>query len=222
MINLPVVNVDPVVFQFQAKRLISDSVWKAANLELPNGITWPDTNEILEGRVPPGAGVNEVLVVNNLKRAWQFLFDQIEYPLDFATVSQYNRLIGEGSLIRDAGKLRAFGVKISGTDYVPPIPNLEGVSSLLNRLTKTSDLVERGLKTFTEIVRGQWFNDGNKRTAQLAANHILIQNNVGILAVPPDQKLEFSIRLVEYYEKNNFEEFADYLRQYCLEGVIDL
>lgn len=40
---------------------------------------------------------------------------------------------------------------------------------------------DRALLMFCKITRGQWFNDGNKRTALMTANHALI--NAGITSV---------------------------------------
>ena len=76
-----------------AKRLVVDSIWKSANIELVKGITFPETQEIFEGRIPANADVEKVIVVNNLKRAWMFLFDNLDYPLDLQLASENNRII---------------------------------------------------------------------------------------------------------------------------------
>ena len=54
-----------------------------------------------EGRAPSNMEVNDIIVVNNIKRAWMFLFENIGRPIDWRYVSEYNRILGEG-LIRDA------------------------------------------------------------------------------------------------------------------------
>lgn len=84
-----------------AKRLLVDAIWKTANIEV-DGITFPDAQEIFEGRAPSNMEVNDIIVVNNIKRAWMFLFENIGRPIDWRYVSEYNRILGEG-LIRDAG-----------------------------------------------------------------------------------------------------------------------
>jgi hypothetical protein len=97
---------------YTAKRLVIDSIWKIANIEIRKGITFPETVEIFEGRVPAGSDVEKVVVVNNLKHAWQFLLDNVDYPLDFQLVSEYNRLVGAG-MEKDPGKLRIVQIKSS-------------------------------------------------------------------------------------------------------------
>lgn len=53
-----------------AKRLLVDAIWKTANIEV-DGITFPDAQEIFEGRAPSNMEVNDIIVVNNIKRAWR-------------------------------------------------------------------------------------------------------------------------------------------------------
>lgn len=66
-----------------AKRLLVDVIWKTANIEV-DGITFPDAQEIFEGRAPSNMEVNDIIVVNNIKRAWMFLFENIGRPIDLA------------------------------------------------------------------------------------------------------------------------------------------
>lgn len=106
-----------------AKRQLIDVMWKTASIEV-DGITFPDTQEILEGRAPAGMAVNDIIVVNNIKHAWMFLLENIDRPVDWQYVSEYNRILGAG-LIRDAGKLRTNDVRVGGTDWIPDLPTME-------------------------------------------------------------------------------------------------
>ena len=87
-----------------AKRLLVDAIWKTASIEV-DGISFRDTQEIFEGRAPANMVVDDIIVVNNIKRAWMFLFENVDQPVNWQYMSEYNRILGEG-LIRDAGKLR--------------------------------------------------------------------------------------------------------------------
>ena len=106
-----------------AKRLLVDSIWRTAKIEV-DGVTFPDTQEIFDGRAPEGMSVDDIVTVNNIKRAWGFLLGNIDYPVDWQYIREYNRIIGEG-LVRDAGRLREYGVRIGGTGWVPEIPAVE-------------------------------------------------------------------------------------------------
>lgn len=184
-----------------AKRLIIDVLWKTANIEV-DGITFPDTQEIFEGRAPGDMSVNQIVVVNNLKRAWQFLFGHVDEPLDLSLVSSYNGIIGAG-LHETPGTLRTHGVRIGGTDWTPGVPDIQDVDSQIYRSTLLEDPEARGLAQFCMISRGQWFADGNKRTALMAANHTLIHEGVGILTIGTKDKRDFTTRLLKFYESND-------------------
>lgn len=104
-----------------AKRLLVDAIWKTASIEV-DGISFRDTQEIFEGRAPANMAVDDIIVVNNIKRAWMFLFENVDQPVNWQYMSEYNRILGEG-LIRDAGKLRTNDVRIGGTDWIPELEN---------------------------------------------------------------------------------------------------
>lgn len=100
-----------------AKRLLVDAIWKTASIEV-DGISFRDTQEIFEGRAPANMAVDDIIVVNNIKRAWMFLFENVDQPVNWQYMSEYNR-------IRDAGKLRTNDVRIGGTDWIPELPTME-------------------------------------------------------------------------------------------------
>lgn len=75
-----------------AKRLLVDSIWRTAKIEV-DGVTFPDTQEIFDGRAPEGMSVDDIVTVNNIKRAWRFLLENIDYPADWQYIREYNRII---------------------------------------------------------------------------------------------------------------------------------
>lgn len=192
-----------------AKRLLIDSIWKTANIEV-DGITFPDTQEIFDGRAPAGMAVDDIVTVNNIKHAWQFLLGNVDYPIDWQYVSEYNRIVGEG-LVRDAGMLRTFGVRIGGTAWTPELPSMNSSRDAVVSIMQQVDPLSRALDLFGVVTRGQWFADGNKRTALMVANHELIHAGIGILAIQPSDKRAFTTRLLAYYESGDFRPLKDWL-----------
>lgn len=64
------------------------------------------------------------------------------------------------------------------------------------------------------ICRGQWFSNGNKRTAALAANHVLIHEGVDVFALPPDRTDGvFRDLLIDYYESDDPSRIAAWLKE---------
>ena len=71
---------------------------------------------------------------------------------------------------------------------------------------------------FVALCRSHLFYDGNKRTAQLIANKMLIEDGAGILAIPVEHKNKFDELLIKYYETNKSEELIKFLDETSLDG----
>ena len=194
-----------------AKRLLVDSIWRTAKIEV-DGVTFPDTQEIFDGRAPEGMSVDDIVTVNNIKRAWRFLLDNIDYPVDWQYIREYNRIIGEG-LVRDAGRLREYGVRIGGTGWVPEIPTVESPQERVRGILEESEGEDTAMLLFGAVTRGQWFSDGNKRTALMVANHQLIHDGIGVFSIPPEDKAQFVSMLLRYYETGDYSRLSDWLSQ---------
>ena len=164
-----------------AKRLLVDLIWRTAKIEV-DGVTFPDTQEIFDGRAPEGMSVDDIVTVNNIKRAWRFLLGNIDYPVDWQYIREYNRIIGEG-LVRDAGRLREYGVRVGGTGWVPEIPAVESSQERVRGILEESEGEDTAMLLFGAVTRGQWFSDGNKRTALMVANHQLIHDGIGVFSI---------------------------------------
>ena len=173
---------------FLAKRNLVDSIWKEARLE-GIAVTYPQTADVLEGRV----------------------------VADLSLEQHLNLLIGQGGVVRYAGELRDGLVRIGGTDFMPPVPDEDRVRSEFARILSVEEPVMRALLAFAWTCRSQLFRDGNKRTAQLIANDVLIHSGEGILAVPIDAQNEFFGLLVAFYESNIPDELISFLREKCIE-----
>jgi prophage maintenance system killer protein len=194
-----------------AKRLLVDSIWRTAKIEV-DGVTFPDTQEIFDGRAPEGMSVDDIVTVNNIKRAWRFLLENIDYPVDWQYIREYNRIIGEG-LVRDAGRLREYGVRIGGTGWVPEIPAVESPQERVRGILEESEGEDTAMLLFGAVTRGQWFSDGNKRTALMVANHQLIHDGIGVFSIPPEDKAQFVSMLLRYYETGDYSRLSDWLSQ---------
>ena len=180
-----------------AKRMIVDSIWKSANLE-GLGTTFPKTEAIL-ANAPTTTRTEEVLFVINMKRAWQFLLDNLEYSNSIMLLREYDKIVGE-LLFHYAGEIRTIPVQIGGTSWEPEIPHTGIIMDSMNEIEQIEDSELRALKYFCYIARTQMFIDGNKRVAQLMANKVLIENNIGIFQIPIEKLEEFKEMLIEFYE----------------------
>lgn len=199
-----------------AKRLLVDSIWKSANLE-GLGTTFPKTEAIL-ANAPTTTKTEEVLFIVNMKRAWQFLLDNLNYDNCIMLLRQYNKIVGE-LLFNYAGEIRTIPVQIGGTSWEPEMPHTGVIISTIEEMEKIEEVELRALKYFCYVARTQMFIDGNKRVAQLIANKVLIENNIGIFQIPIEKLEEFKMLLIEFYETNNDVEIIDFMKEFCIKRV---
>lgn len=199
-----------------AKRLLIDSIWKSANLE-GLGTTFPKTEAILLN-APTETRSEEVLFVVNMKRAWQFLLENLKQPNNIMILREYNKIVGE-LLFRYNGEIRTFPVQIGGTTWEPDIPNITNITGAMNNIESLDNIETKALKYFCFAARSQIFPDGNKRVAQLIANKVLIENNIGIFQIPIEKLEEFKTLLIDFYETNNDERIIKFMQDYCVKRI---
>lgn len=199
-----------------AKRLLVDSIWKSANLE-GLGTTFPKTEAIL-ANAPTETKSEEVLFVINMKRAWQFLLDNLDSPNNIMLLREYNKVVGE-LLFRNNGEIRTFPVQIGGTSWEPELPNSAAIIADMQEIDYIDDIELKALKFFCFVARTQMFIDGNKRVAQLIANKILIENDIGIFQIPIEKLEQFKILLIGFYETADDTAIIDFMKESCIKKV---
>lgn len=199
-----------------AKRLLVDSIWKSANLE-GLGTTFPKTEAIL-ANAPTNTKTEEVLFVINMKRAWQFLLDNLNYNNSIMLLREYDKIVGE-LLFHYAGEIRTIPVQIGGTSWEPELPHTGIIIDSLDEIEKIQDTELKALKYFCYIARTQMFIDGNKRVAQLMANKVLIEHDIGIFQIPIEKLEKFKELLIEFYESDDDKKIIDFMKIHCIRHV---
>jgi len=203
---------------FVAKRNIVDYIYKSAKLE-GLGVTFPETQTILYGVSVPGVKVEDVIAVNNLKRAWQFLLETLEPPLDYAYICKLNQIVGGDNLIYNSGYIRTLPVSIGGTSWKPEMPNEDDIKVRLVEMQSIGSPTQRAIDIMLYCMRGQFFLDGNKRIAMLAANKEMIANGAGIISIPVEIIHEFTPMLVKFYETGEDSEIKEFVYDNCIDGL---
>ena len=175
---------------FVAKRNLIDYIWKSAKLE-GLGVTYPDTEAIFNGM----------------------------YPADYPYICQLNRIVGGDNLIINAGFIRKVPVSIGGTSWKPDIPIESQIKEDVANVLSVEEPTDRAITLMLYLMRKQMFLDGNKRTAMLAGNQIMIANGCGVLSVPIEIQPEFTKMLVEYYETGEMDSLKDFVYENCIDGI---
>ena len=195
------------------KRQLVDSIWKSAGIE-GLGTTFPNTEKILEN-IPVQTKRDEVLFIVNMKRAWYFIFDNVDYHDNISYLRELNKIC-MAELSYDAGNIRTAPVTIGGTSWIPELPQEEMIREKLVEISNMSDRLEAALEMFCFVTRTQMFLDGNKRVAQLMCNKMMMEADIGIFSVPYDQIDTFKELLVNYYETNDSNKIKNFFRDKCL------
>lgn len=203
---------------FAAKRNIIDYIWKSAKLE-GLGVTYPDTEAIFNGMRAPNVKVEEIVAVNNLKHAWQFLLDNLDVSLDYPYVCYLNKIVGGDNLVFNAGFIRRVPVSIGGTSWKPDMPIESQIKEEIAEINTIEEPTERAITMMLYLMRKQMFLDGNKRTSMLAGNQIMIANGCGVISVPIELQPEFTKLLVEFYESGDMETLKQFVYDNCIDGI---
>lgn len=110
-------------------------------------------------------------------------------------------------------------VGISGTEYVPKIPQQEEVEQELRKINEIKQTTKKAILYMLYGMRTQLFWDGNKRTSIIIANKILIENGKGILTVKDKNLEEFNTLLTEFYNTNDTNKIEQFLYNNCIFGI---
>lgn len=204
---------------FVAKRNIVDYIWKSANLE-GIAVTYPDTQTIYDGFSVSGYKLEEINAINNLKKAWQFILNDVDIDLNFAYICKINELVGE-NVFYNPGVIRTTPVNIGGTGWKPDFPIETKIKEELEELLSNNEIskTEQAINVMLWVMRRQMFIDGNKRTAMLIANKIMIENGCGIISIPIEKQNEFYKLLIIYYETNDSSIISKFIYDNAIDGI---
>jgi len=200
-----------------AKRNLVDYIWKSAKME-GIAVTFPDTDAVVRGARVANLTVDEIVLINNLKHAWFFVLDTLDYPTDYPLVCKINQTVG-ANLIYGSGSIRNMPVTIGGTEWVPDLPIESVIKEEITKILQIDMDTDRALSLALYLMRKQIFIDGNKRTALLVANHVMISAGVGIVSIANDYQADFFKLVLEYYETDNNKKAKSFLYEKCLHGA---
>lgn len=203
---------------FLAKKQLVGSIYSSAKVEGIN-ITFPQTQTILDGITVANLKIDDVEKILNLRDAWKYVLNSIETELSLDFIKKINSFVARNESL-DWGILRYGSVGISGTDYIPPIPEEKIVlMDLFNILHSQNSVTEKALNLFMYLCKQQLFWDGNKRTAMIVVNKYLIENGKGIFQISEKNIEEFNTLLSEYYSTDEKDKLKNFLYHNCIQGI---
>ena len=206
---------------FVAKRNIVDYIWKSANLE-GIGVTYPETQAIFDGGIVNGLTVDNIIAINNLKYAWQFILENDSTDYDYKTLCHLHKLTCDKLVMdQNLGVLRTTPVNIGGTSWKPMFPIESQIKEELSEILSNNDKskTEIALDAMLYIMRKQMFIDGNKRVGMLFANKIMIDNGCGIITISQANQPIFFEKLIKSYETQDSKDLKEWLYETSIDGI---
>jgi prophage maintenance system killer protein/predicted transcriptional regulator len=196
----------------EMERLAIDLSWKSSQIE-GNTYSLLETERLLKDKeTAAGKPKDDATMLLNHKEALNFIIENPDYvvPLTIARIEDIHSI-----LIKDLEverNIRQRRVGISGTNY-KPLDNehqireaLEDMCRLINR---KENVFEKSLLALVLLSYIQAFNDGNKRTARIVSNAILIANQYCPVSFRTIDSVEYKKAMLIFYEQNNISVFKD-------------
>jgi len=201
---------------FRLKSMLAEYVWDASMLE-GNPFTFPEVKTLLDGVTVGGHRLSDQEQVRNLAESTKALTRMVlhgTFAMDEATFCELHGIIAREEAL-EWGHFRGDGEETRYTPHVslgeggtfdpePTQPGAENLHTLFRQGVRAleeqvTDPFERAMAFFLFGARHQFFFDGNKRTARMMMNGILMSSGIDAISVPAARAAEFNERMVGFY-----------------------
>lgn len=199
-----------VEYRKEMERLGIDLSWKSSQIE-GNTYSLLETERLLkEKQTANGKTQEEAVMLLNHKDALDFILDVPDYlnELTVARIEEIHALLtkelGVGSGIRHRR------VGITGTNYTPldnEFQIREALEDTVRLINSKSNIFEKALLALVLLSYIQAFTDGNKRTARIVSNGILIANGYCPISFRTVDSVDYKKAMLIFYEQNNITAF---------------
>ena len=203
-------------YKKEMERLGIDLSWKSSQIE-GNTYSLLETERLLrESKTAEGKTKEEAIMLLNHKEALRFILDNTDYlqVLSLSHIEDIHTLLTK-DLSVDKG-IRHRRVGITGTNY-HPLDNefqiLEAIHDTCELINGKDNVFEKALLTLVLLSYIQAFRDGNKRTARITSNAILIANGYCPLSFRTVDSVDYKKAMLIFYEQNNLFAFKQIFMQ---------
>lgn len=203
-------------YKKEMERLGIDLSWKSSQIE-GNTYSLLETERLLrESKTAEGKTKEEAIMLLNHKDALRFILDNPDYLqlLSLSHIEDIHALLTK-DLSVDKG-IRHRRVGIIGTNY-HPLDNefqiREAIHDTCELINGKDNVFEKALLTLVLLSYIQAFSDGNKRTARITSNAILIANGYCPLSFRTVDSVDYKKAMLIFYEQNNLFAFKQIFMQ---------
>lgn len=197
---------DHTILERELERFMVELAWKSSKIE-GNTYTLLETETLIkESKEAKGHPKEEALMILNHKDAFKTILKHKDdfQKLSFDKIVQLHNALTTNLLITSG--IRKHGVGITGTTY-RPLDNewqiREALEQMIELIDKTYHPLEKALITSSILAYIQPFADGNKRTARMLSNAILMSFDFFPLSYRSVDENEYKSALILFFETNN-------------------
>ncbi len=208
----------PAQFRKEFERLMIELSWKSSQIE-GNTYNLLDTEQLLKYNLAADSHTKEeTQMLLNHKKAIEYTFNNKDLYEEMSVgkiVDIHTLLTQEMGISKN---IRTRNVRITGTNYLPPENEFviqEALVNLCDLINSKSSVFEKAFLIILLISYIQPFEDGNKRTARLSGNAILMHADSCPLSYRNIQPVEYKKAILSFYELNNIAAFKTiFINQY--------
>jgi len=199
-------------YKKELERLAIDLSWKSSQIE-GNTYTLLETERLLrEKETASGKTKEEAVMLLNHKDALDFIIEHDDYlnPLTVSKIEDIHSILTKELAVERNIRKRRVG--ISGTNYKP----LDNEFQIMEALRNTCDVInekeivfEKALLALVLISYIQPFMDGNKRTARIISNAVLMNHQYCPISFRTVDSIDYKKAMLLFYEQNNISSFKE-------------
>lgn len=202
--------ITPTEYRKEMERLGIDLSWKSSQIE-GNTYSLLETEKLLKERqTASGKTKEEAVMLLNHKDALDFILAEPEYlqEISIRRIEELHTLLVK-ELDVDKG-IRKRRVGVTGTNY-RPLDNeyqiREALEDTCRLINGKGNVFEKALLALVLLSYIQAFADGNKRTARITSNAILIANRYCPISFRTVDSVDYKKAMLIFYEQNNISAF---------------
>lgn len=197
-------------YRKEMERLGIDLSWKSSQIE-GNTYSLLETERLIkEKQTAQGKTKEEAVMLLNHKDALDFILEVPDYMANLS-VSKIEEI--HALLTKELGverNIRHRRVGITGTNYTPldnEFQIREALEDTVRLINRKDNIFDKALLALVLLSYIQAFTDGNKRTARIVSNAILIANGYCPISFRTVDSVDYKKAMLMFYEQNNIAAF---------------
>jgi len=213
-----IIQLSDTIYRHELERLGIDLSWKSSQIE-GNTYSLLETEQLLKDhREAIGKKKDEAQMLLNHKNTLDYIIENRDFfkNISVTKIEEIHHILVDDLGIEKNIRKRLVG--ITGTNYKPLDSEFqirEALSDMCVLVNNKNDIFEKTILLLTLISYIQPFADGNKRTARLICNAMLLSHKYCPISFRTVEPMDYKKAMLLFYEQNNIHALKSiFIRQY--------